>query len=176
MESGERYLDDALSWDEIDEVQYRPWHMSPLPLSLLKSKSEARVKASEVFQAIAERGEDLEESYNDTMVTLSFDAMMKEREENEKQAEHHQELMDKLKEKIDPVTFAEDQKKKEEEERLAASGNTNKKPNADKTPEEIKAEQLADWQKGVKFDPYVRESMHILDDLITHRQSTALKN
>jgi hypothetical protein len=102
-------------------------------------------------------------------------AITEERKDNEARSELHQELMDELREKIDPIAFAEDKKNKEEAEKRVASGNVVKAQNSNKSPDEIKAAELEDWRKSIKFDPYVRESMHILDDLIAYRRSMAIK-
>jgi carboxyl-terminal processing protease len=175
IESGERFLEDTLVWDEIDPITFRPWHNNPLPISYLKECSQKRIQSSGVFQAIQQRGEDLKKRYDNTVVTLSQMAITKERKDNEARSELHQELMDELREKIDPIAFAEDKKNKEEAEKRVASGNVVKAQNSNKSPDEIKAAELEDWRKSIKFDPYVRESMHILDDLIAYRRSMAIK-
>lgn len=175
VESGERFLEDTLAWDEIDPVAFRPWHNNPLPISYLKERSQKRIQASEVFRAIKQRGEDLKTRYENTIVTLSQTAITKERKDNAARSELHQELMDQLKEKIDPIAFAEEQKNKDEAEQREASGNVAKTDKKDKTPDEIKAAELNEWRKSIKYDPYVRESMHILDDLIAYRRTMAIK-
>lgn len=185
LESGERHLDYALAWDQIPQVKFRTYSEA-LPLEMLRQKSQSRVEKSEIFQVIEERGARLKERYEDTQVVLSRSAMLDERHKSEEEADHYEEVMEKLKAKLDPEAYQRDQKEKAEREAKEAEdkkklaeqkkegssaeadavveAETEKKPK--KTPEELKAEETRRWQESVRIDPYVRESMNILDDLI----------
>jgi carboxyl-terminal processing protease len=184
MESGERYLDYALDWDKISPVKYRAWGPS-LPLDELRIKSSARVEKSEIFNAAKARGEHLKERFDDTQVVLSRSAMLKDRQQSEEDAEIYKDLMDKLKLKLDPEAYARDKKEKEEKEKAEkeklvkemeadakakdgeeAVAESEEKKEPRKSPEELKAEEFQRWKEGIRIDPYVRESMAILNDWI----------
>ena len=177
LKSEERHLDHALPYDRISTLNFRAWG-EPLPLSALKSKSEARVQQNEIFKAIAERGTRLMAKSKDTTVVLSQAAMLKEREDAKEDSDRYQKLLDNLKSKLDPVAFAKEQKETETappkdpenpDEAVEVSDNSKK------TPEEIKADEFKRWQAAIRMDPYVRESIHILTDLITLKNTTAMK-
>ena len=177
MESEERYLDHALPYDRISTLNFRAWG-EPLPLAALKSKSDARVQQNEIFKAIAERGTRLTVKSKDTMVLLSQKAMLKDRDDAKEDSERYQKLLDNLKSKLDPVAFAKEQKEKEttppkdpedSDDEVAVSDNSKK------TPDEIKAEEFERWQSAIRMDPYVRESIHVLTDLINMKNTTAMK-
>jgi carboxyl-terminal processing protease len=174
LESEERFLDYALPYDKISSVKYRPWS-SGLPLDALRANSKVRVEKNDVFKAIGERGQRLQTRAKETVVTLSRAAMIKEREDAKAETDSYQKLLDDLKSKLDPIAFAQEQKEKAQAEEVAASGNTSVVENNDKTPEEIHAEEYKKWQEGVRFDPYVRESMAILGDLITLSGAAVVK-
>jgi len=164
METGERYLDHALAWDKISKQKYRLWPET-LPLDRLNSLSEERVKKSEIFKAISERLARLEETSEETVITLSANAMVQERKDNKAEGERYQKLLDELKEKLDPIAAAEE--KEERENKKVAEEDEIKVDNREKTPEQIKAEVHAKWSRNVGFDPYVREAMKILKDMMS---------
>ena len=165
METGERYLDHALVWDKISKQKYRLWSET-LPLDRLRSLSESRVEKSEIFKAISERLTRLEESADDTIITLSANSMVKERKDNKAEADRYTELLDDLKEKLDPIAAAEEKKEREEKEAEKEEGEK-VVDNRDKTPEQIKAEEHKKWGRNIGFDPYVREAMQILKDMMS---------
>lgn len=165
METGERYLDHALEWGKISKQKYRLWSET-LPLDRLRSLSEARIKKSEIFEAISQRLSRLQEESDDTVITLSANAMLQERKDNKDEADRYEELLDDLKEKLDPIAAAEEKKEREEKKEAKEKGEK-VVDNRDKTPEQIKAEEHAKWARNIGFDPYVREAMQILKDMLS---------
>lgn len=153
MESGERHLDYALAWDSISQLDYRPWK-GELPIQELTNRSEKRVKDNPIFQAISARGERLKTRYDDTVVILSPEAMIAERKENKEEAERYKELLKELKERVQPGSTE------------AAEEEVEEVSNDEKTPEQIREEEHQEWAENVRFDPHVRESLHIMKDLM----------
>lgn len=161
LETGERHLDNALAWDSISAQPYYEWK-EPLPLDVLKAKSEKRQAESNIFKAIIERSEKLKEQSEDTKVHLSISQMVEEREQRIEENKAYGELIKKLKAKIDKETGVEP-----EEENAVDEA---KEEDKSLTVEEEKAEEYKTWSKNVGYDPHVRESVNILQDLIHTRK------
>lgn len=165
LETGERHLDNALPWDSISAQPYYEWK-EPLPLDLLRAKSEERLAKSDIFKAIIERSEKLKDQSEDTQVHLSISQMTDEREQRMEENKAYGELIKKLKEKIDKETGVESEPEKEESKTESKESEEAKSL----TVEEEKEEEYKTWSKNIGYDPHVRESVHILQDFIHTRK------
>ncbi|MFT5697622.1 MAG: carboxyl-terminal processing protease [Desulforhopalus sp.] len=141
IKSGERYLDYSLPWDSIDPIDYTPAKGHSLDLEQLKERSLARAAADEGFQVIKEEAEKALARSKDTILTIQFDDMLQKRLEaeqvREKVGAHYQRFQDA-----------------EEEEKDLENGITDKKDMKKK------------WLEEVNNDPYIREAVNIIADII----------
>ncbi|PLX83907.1 MAG: tail-specific protease [Desulfuromonas sp.] len=80
LKSGEKYLDNALSWDRIKPVDYQLWK-EPLNLEMLKKHSEQRTGQAQDFVKIVERAERSQQRREETLQTLVLSEFSSEREE-----------------------------------------------------------------------------------------------
>jgi len=90
IESGEKYIDYALPWDNVPQSDYAPW-IQQEPLKQLRDQSLARLNSSKEFQEISAQAEEAKAKSEQTQVGLRIDQVRSERA--------------KLKEK-DPATSA----------------------------------------------------------------------
>ncbi len=138
LKTGEQYLDFALPWDTINPAAYSKWTNSRPDIRELRARSEKRVRANKEFADITKENEELIEMQKKTLQPLNIDEARKDEEE--------------LKE----VTQKRD------------SGNPHggihkgKKQDTSHLSEEGRRQA---WVKEVGEDPYVRESVSVLDDM-----------
>jgi carboxyl-terminal processing protease len=139
LKSGERYLDNALPWDRIPPVSHDMW--GSLNVSSLKSKSAERVQADKDFVEIASETKKLIERQDATLQSLNIGAVRKEREA----AKYARDKMSKsLKVQSD------DEKKAADAAKLSLSDE----------------EKLRRWTQEVSEDPYVKEGIAVISDLL----------
>ncbi|WP_175498415.1 carboxy terminal-processing peptidase [Desulfuromusa kysingii] len=81
LESGEKYLDNALPWDHIDSAKYQRWQDSPENIVELQQSSQARIKQSEKFQEIITDATNAEKRRAETQQSLLLTDMLAERDE-----------------------------------------------------------------------------------------------
>lgn len=81
LESGEKYLDNALPWDQIKSVDYRRWGKSLQNISELQRLSQARIAKDEDFVEIITAAEEASIRREQTEQSLSLRTMIKEREQ-----------------------------------------------------------------------------------------------
>lgn len=140
IKSGERYLDYSLPWDSIAPVDFTAYKRQ-FDLAELRSMSERRVARDEGFSIIAEEAAKGAERSEDTMLSVQIDDMRAKREESrlvrEKVGAHYRKYR---------VEGGENPDFQEE----------------NVTPEEPKDK----WLKDVKEDPYIREAVNIIGDII----------
>lgn len=140
LKTGEQYLEYALPWDTVRPVSYARWQQTPLSLDMLKSKSRARVTASEEFGKMGKEGEKISEKVRNTLQSLNISVVRKERDESVK-------------------LFG-----KEGKVSLGFADHENKSPSG-KASSDKDREQA--WMDGVRKDPYVGEAMAVLTDMAT---------
>ncbi len=81
LESGEKYLDNALPWDHIASANYKHWEGSATDLSTLKELSEARITQNEEFQDIVSDADSAQKRRDETQQSLLLKDMLAERDE-----------------------------------------------------------------------------------------------
>ena len=141
LKSGEQYLDNSLPWDQVDPVPYTRYGSTPVDLAMLEKKSVKRVQQDEGLQVIADEAAKASERARKTTISLKLSDMKANREEAEV-----------AREKIGAHYL------KYREEQGVERGNA---PGAG--PEEEKDKDK--WKEEIKEDPYINESLHILDDM-----------
>ncbi len=146
IKSGERYLDYSLPWDSIEPVAFPPWTDKPFDLDLLRKKSAERVANDEAFKIIAEEAVKAAERAENTVVSIALEDMSEKREEarivREKVGAHYRKYRE---EQGEDGEFLES--------------------------EDDKADPKEVWLKNVQQDPYIREAVNIVGDLIQNSKS-----
>jgi carboxyl-terminal processing protease len=78
-EYGERYLDNSLPWDRIDEVEHKEW--PPMDRASLDTSSQGRVAENEDFIEIVRISEAMGERIKNTRQSLLLADVVKERDD-----------------------------------------------------------------------------------------------
>jgi carboxyl-terminal processing protease len=141
LKSGEQYLDNSLPWDQVDPVPYIRYGSTDVDLAMLEKKSVQRVQQDEGLQVIADEAAKASERARNTTISLKLSDMKAKREE-----------VKVARDKIGAHYL------KYREEQDAENGDVSA---AD--PGEQKGKDK--WKEEIKEDPYINESLHILDDI-----------
>lgn len=142
LKTGERYLDYALPWDQVNPVGYKKFGGKAFDLALLKKKSEQRVSVDEGLIVISDEAERTSERIEKTAVSLKIDDFRKKREEAREAREKIGAHYLKYREEKD---FGD----------IQSEGD-------DDIPEDVSTR----WLKEIQEDPYVTESAKILNDMV----------
>ena len=146
VESGERFLDDAIPWSAVDPLPHTPWSKAGWSVDKLIAASKIREEDNPVFATIKRRGEYLQKRRDDTQIPLRLEAFRARRDENEKALEG-----------LDP-------KLEEQPERFEVEVvEYRKAPPQPKASARVDTgERLAKWRKELARDPWVSESLQLL--------------
>ncbi len=148
IESGERYLDNAIPWSAVDPLDYdrlpRAWDAEELV-----RRSEARQDERSVFSRIRAYSAQLQARGERTRVPLAQSAWQGQRE-------HDRVMIESVDPKLDegPLRF-------EVEVVEYAESNTASDPEAD----ELRQARDANWTDEIARDPWIEESLHVLSDM-----------
>ncbi len=144
VDSGERTQDYSLSWDTVDALSYEKWPKS-YSINDLKKKSELRVKKNEKFQKIVKSLSTMEKRKEDTKLKLSLNNFRDRREKNRKESEKFK--IDEVNEKIKVLNVSLDKKLLNEDQK----------------------ERKEEWVDGLRSDPFIEETVHIMEDLFNYQ-------
>lgn len=145
IESGEKTLDQAIAWSQINAAPFTKWGM-PWNLKDLSAKSAARVAKSPLLTKIASATKVLEARRNDTKVPLSKTAWEARRKEQKAQLEAASPDLKKA-----PAAFT-----------VKALNDQATKTSADgKTDDSAQK-----WRDNLSKDPWIDESLSILGDMV----------
>jgi len=139
LETGEKYLDYSLPWDQVPPVDYVPTAPEVADLDMIRGRSEKRVEKDEGFQAIVEEAQRSAEKREQTVVSLKLSEMKARRDE-----------LSKAREKLGKYYKKYQKEVGDDDENI-----TPKSP----------AEEEREWLEEVLDDPYVREAKNIIDDM-----------
>jgi carboxyl-terminal processing protease len=141
LKSGEQYLDNSLPWDQVDSVPFTKFTSASFDLAMLKEKSAKRVKADEGLLVIADEAKKAAERAKQTTLSVKLADMKVKREE-----------VDIARDKIGAhyMKYRHEENMNNEYEEQEDSG---KEENKDR------------WKEEIKEDPYVNESLLILNDI-----------
>ncbi|MEA3545066.1 MAG: carboxy terminal-processing peptidase, partial [Thermodesulfobacteriota bacterium] len=81
LESGEKYLDNALPWDHIASAKYQRWDKSTKNIPELQQLSGARIEQDEDFQEIISVADNAQKRREDSLQSLLLQDMMAERDQ-----------------------------------------------------------------------------------------------
>jgi len=141
LKTGERYLDYSLPWDSIESVEYAPYSKNKLDLDKLRKRSLARAEKDEGLKIIREEAEKAKKRMDETTVSIDIDDIRQKRQEahmvREKVGAHYRKYRQELGDDLD-----RDDK------------------------DDGKADDKEAWLKDVNDDPYIREAVHIIEDII----------
>jgi carboxyl-terminal processing protease len=129
-----------LPWDSIEPVEFTPF-ARPLDIEKLRERSQKRAVQSEGLKTISEEAVKAAERTEDTMLSVHIDNMRSKREESrltrEKVGAHYRKYREEQAEDLD---FQE--------------------------PDSEEEDPKEQWIKDVKEDPYIREAVNIVGDII----------
>lgn len=145
IKSGERYLDYSLPWDSIEPVDFSKYERH-YDLEKLKKRSLQRAGEDEGLKIISEEAVKAVERSEDTMLSVQIDDMRTKREESRL-----------MREKVG----AHYRKYREEQ---------GDDPDFDQS-ESVVEDPKEKWLKDVKEDPYIREAVNIVGDIISFSRS-----
>jgi carboxyl-terminal processing protease len=138
LESGEQFLKHSIPWAKVKAVPYTAWKPA-LDKKKLISQSQTRVKKDVRFQRIAETISWYDQRRKLTSKDLTMDAFLKERKE--------------VKERADSL------EKEEESKNVSVKS-------LDSIKDKVAQEKFDEFQKTLKIDPVIEESMNIIKDMI----------
>lgn len=141
LESGEQYLDNSLPWGRVEAIAYAKNGISSARLSVLSEKSQKRVAVDEGLQAIADEAAKAAERAKKSTMSLKRSDMQDKRKEARA-----------ARDKIGAHYL-----KYREEQDVAHGADTGAEPGKEKDKNR--------WEEEVREDPYIRESLHIIEDM-----------
>lgn len=143
IKTGEKEHDYPMAWDQIESSVYDGKQFS-IPAKVYK-KSEARVKKSETFQLIEENARRWERERENNTYPLSLSAYTAQEEQDKKESEKFEVLSKLVIDGFEVTNIPAD----------LEVINT----------EESRQKRNNDWIKSINKDPYVYESLQIIEDL-----------
>ncbi|HLU65964.1 MAG TPA: carboxy terminal-processing peptidase, partial [Kofleriaceae bacterium] len=147
LEAGERYLDHAIPWSEVDALAYTPWSRRSWKLDELAARSAARVGKQPAFGKLKALGAYLEARRKQTVVPLEKQAWSLNRQRERAELEALSPKLDDGPARIEVVVLDSSGK--------VATGEA--------------AKRLETWRKEIARDPWLEESLHILRDMVAAR-------
>jgi carboxyl-terminal processing protease len=148
MESGERFLDHAIPWRQIDALPHADWRPT-WDRAALSAASQKRVAEEKLFGAVAERNRLLEARRKDTVAPLERTAWRERQKRDDDAAEA---LRDKL----------EEGRARFEVESIDYNGTTGER-------DERIEKQIARWRTDLSRDVWVAEALRVLGDMAATR-------
>ena len=146
LDSGEKSLDYAIPYAEVDPVEFKPWKKNKFKIDALKKNSAKRVKESKVFKQITESVNWSKERKEQTERSLTLSDMKKFRDEAQEVGDKY----DKLIEEAHGEKAIED---------LSVSSLSKLKTKAAK-------ESFEEVEEGLQKDPVIEEAMNVVQDMI----------
>lgn len=141
VKSGERYLDYSLPWDSIESVEFKPYSGKPFDLRKLRALSLKRAAKDEGLKIISDEAVKAAERSKNTVLSIQIDDMRLKREESrlmrEKVGAHYRKYREE--QGVDPDFEEPDIEQEDPKEK---------------------------WLKDVNDDPYIREAVNIVGDII----------
>lgn len=157
VESGERYLDNAIPWSKINALPATPWPHHNWQEKALAAKSLERQAKQPVFAKITARGQYLLTRREQTVVPLKREAWLEQRD---KDRETLEQLDAKLDEGPDRVSV------KLVEYRPSA-------PVAESPARKATGGRVDKWKETLAHDPWVEESLRLLADMAVAGKSAS---
>lgn len=149
VESGERYLENAIPWSQVPPLPATPWPHPTWDRKSLDGKSKARQDAQPVFGKVRERGAYLIERRKQTVVPLKLDTWQAQRKKDE-------EALAALDPKLD---------KGPERFKVKLINYRPEEPIAPTPARKGSAVRVDKWTETLARDPWVEETLFLLSDM-----------
>jgi carboxyl-terminal processing protease len=151
IESGERYLDNAIPFSAVDPLPHDRWPRAWNPQALA-SQSEARQRDREVFTRLRAYTAQLKARSERTRVPLASQAWQAQRKQDRL-------MIESVDPKIGegPARFAVEVVNYAEERPVA--------PRGDADPDEVRQARERSWTDELSKDPWVEEALYVLADM-----------
>lgn len=146
VESGERFLDNAIPWSAVDPLTYQRWSQHAYDRKALAEASKKRVAEEPAFAKLEARTKLLVERRERTRVPLELKAWRAEREADEKALEGVTEKRDE-----GPARFA--------------VSDVSYGPKAAGSDDERVKKQLRRWRDNLGRDPWVEEALRVMAEM-----------
>ncbi len=143
-ESGEKELEHALVWDTVPALKYDPWKLTKYDIPKLLKLSQNRVKQNKQFNKIKESVKVLKINRKKTLKSLHMGTALAERRRLNTEAEKLAKLPS------DPILNDETENEEKKDDK-----------------ELTEAEKEIALIKKMRKDPYINESINILNDMIS---------
>lgn len=140
---GEREEEFPMPWDEIKPATINAWS-APWNLEDIKKKSKQRVENDVIFKQIRELEEKFKKQADNTLISLNLEKYRLEQKKNTVDTDILEKL-EKEAQKLNAYSMAQDLEK-------IAADSTKKVMNED-------------WIKSVKKDSYIKEAVHVIEDM-----------
>lgn len=148
VETGERYLDNAIPWSEVEALTYKPWTLGTWSRKALVASSKKRVAEQPAFAKLEARARLLQKRRDRTKVPLSRKKWEEQRAADEKAIEAVALKLDEgpTRFKVEEVSYGP------------------KAPGAD---DERIQKRLERWRESLARDPWVEEALHLVREMHT---------
>lgn len=143
MDTGEKSLDHAIPYNQVKKVEYNKWNKFSYNFKDLKKKSEKRVAKSKKFKKISDSVEWFKDRKEKSKRTISLKAMISDREDVNKKNEEF--------------------KNDDEIKSLKVSSFI-------KAKDEVSKEKKEEFEKTLRKDPVLEETMFIFDDIFKDKK------
>lgn len=142
LQSGEKYLDYSLPWDQIGPVKYTSFNNKPIDLDMIRKKSLQRVEHDPGLQTIAKEAKMADERSKHTAISLKMEDMRQMMEETREQRKQLS------------VQLRNDQTGLYDNEQLETTDG-----------KDVKKDAVPSLKEELKLDPYVGEARNIIVDM-----------
>lgn len=146
LDSGEKSLDYAIPYAEVEPVEFKPWKKNNYKLSTLQSKSSKRVKENKVFKQIIESVNWSKERKELTERSLTLSDMKKFRDEAQVMSDKYEKLIEE----------AHGEKVVEDIQVTSTK----------KLEGKAAEERFEEFREGLQKDPVIEESLLVIQDMI----------
>jgi carboxyl-terminal processing protease len=146
METGERHLDHAIPWSKVDPLRFKPVSAGKWSVGELADASVARIAGSTIFDRLGKQSAYVKQRREQSLVPLEQQKWRAQRERDRTMSE---ELGVKLSDGPPLFNVA-----------LAASSRASSENG-----------RIKEWQKNLARDPWVEETLRVMDDMIAARKS-----
>ncbi|MBN1338189.1 MAG: carboxy terminal-processing peptidase [Bacteroidales bacterium] len=153
IDFGEKDLDFAMEWDEIQPLPYNHWNAS-YDFDFISGISSKRIAGDTLFMLVDENGKRLKDIREETGISLNYDAFKRDQEKREEEGKKYDRIgKDTL--GLQPFALQED--------RLEMANDT------------AKIARTEAWLTNLKKDVYLFEAMNIMQDIREYRAGKAKK-
>jgi carboxyl-terminal processing protease len=171
LETGERFLDYSLAWDEVKPLDYAKWTQTKLYLPQVLTFSRKRVEKNQRILKLADSIRFLKKRKDSSLLPLQLQESLDEQKNLKEEMEKYKsdDVLEKLSVSIfDTKTSQWQIKNPPKKKDKKGTSSSSEKSSLDGGAEAIMlGDQSADWVDGLFTDPYIEESLFVLKDLMT---------